>query len=140
MRKQPHPPSWAMNLRTSSRELSGYSIANEPSACLLGVAAVEASALPASLVPLNLVGLRTKLFMEFNLGRNSALALQGLGFPLPKLKFTRTPFYPAEHNSRSPSPSSSTSLRRRDHLQQKRDMLDFLLNTCSSLYNCAIIQ
>ena len=113
MRKQPHPPSWAMNLRTSSRELSGYSIANE-----VGVAAVEASALPASLVPLNLVGLRTKLFMEFNLGRNSALALQGLGFPLPKLKFTRTPFYPAEHNSRSPSPSSSTSLRRRDHLQQ----------------------
>ena len=26
-------------------------------------------------VPLNLVGLRTKLFMEFNLGRNSALVL-----------------------------------------------------------------
>ena len=78
MRKQPHPPSWAMNLRTSSRELSGYSIANEPSACLLGVAAVEASALPASLVPLNLVGLRTKLFMEFNLGRNSAPTLHGL--------------------------------------------------------------
>ena len=70
MRKQPHPPSWAMNLRTSSRELSGYSIANE-----VGVAAVEASALPASLVPLNLVGLRTKLFMEFNLGRNSAPVL-----------------------------------------------------------------
>ena len=114
MRKEPHPPSWAMNLRTSSRELSGYSIANEPSACLLGVAAVEASALPASLVPLNLVGLRTKLFMEFNLGRNSALALQGLGFPLPKLKFTRTPFYPAEHNSRSPS----SLLLLRDHLQQ----------------------
>ena len=109
MRKQPHPPSWAMNLRTSSRELSGYSIANE-----VGVAAVEASALPASLVPLNLVGLRTKLFMEFNLGRNSALALQGLGFPLPKPKFTRTPFYPAEHNSRSPS----SLLLLRDHLQQ----------------------
>ena len=72
MRKQPHPPSWAMNLRTSSRELSGYSIANE-----VGVAAVEASALPASLVPLNLVGLRTKLFMEFNLGRNSAPTLYG---------------------------------------------------------------
>ena len=65
-------------------------------------------------VPLNLVGLRTKLFMEFNLGRNSALALQGLGFPLPKLKFTRTPFYPAEHNSRSPS----SLLLLRDHLQQ----------------------
>ena len=29
-------------------------------------------------VPLNLVGLRTKLFMEFNLGRNSAPTLHGL--------------------------------------------------------------
>ena len=75
----------------------------------------EAVAASASVeVPLNLVGLRTKLFMEFNLGRNSALALQGLGFPLPKLKFTRTPFYPAEHNSRSPS----SLLLLRDHLQQ----------------------
>ena len=89
MRKQPHPPSWAMNLRTSSRELSGYSIANE-----VGVAAVEASALPASLVPLNLVGLRTKLFMEFNLGRNSALALQGLGFLSAKTQIHSDTFLP----------------------------------------------
>ena len=115
MRKQPHPPSWAMNLRTSSRELSGYSIANE-----VGVAAVEASALPASLVPLNLVGLRTKLFMEFNLGRNSALALQGLGFPLPKLKFTRTPFYPAYIQV---SPFSFSSLLAVDEKEQKEGII-----------------
>ena len=54
----PPDPSWAMNL-TEDKLWGG-------SAEAVAAASVE--------VPLNLVGLRTKLFMEFNLGRNSALA------------------------------------------------------------------
>ena len=58
----PPDPSWAMNL--TEDKLWG------------GAEAVAASA--SVEVPLNLVGLRTKLFMEFNLGRNSAPTLHGL--------------------------------------------------------------
>ena len=57
----PPDPSWAMNL--TEDKLWG------------GAEAVAASA--SAEVPLNLVGLRTKLFMEFNLGRNSAPTLNG---------------------------------------------------------------
>ena len=56
----PPDPSWAMNL-TEDKLWGGAEAAS---------ASVE--------VPLNLVGLRTKLFMEFNLGRNSAPTLHGL--------------------------------------------------------------